>query len=96
MPSEVRLMIVDDVAPGLLERRHYFYADPLTSGDRMFRAVVEGVYEQSPGRSGAPKAPWLERLRADGIWAIEVVSEPTRFRDERRPNFSAASLSALH
>jgi hypothetical protein len=82
MTPRPRLLIVTAGVPDPRGPAHHFYADPITAGDGLLRTVVEAVYSQSAGRPGATKSPWLERLRDDGICALEIVREPTPLRDE--------------
>jgi hypothetical protein len=49
----------------------------LTAADNRFRGVVAALYEPIPrGMTGAAKAPWLERLRADGVFLIDLRPYP--------------------
>jgi hypothetical protein len=82
MATRVRLLIVTAGVPDPRGPAHHFYVDPITSGDGLFRTIVEAVYGESPGRAGAPKSPWLEKLGADGVCALEIVREPTLLRHE--------------
>ena len=77
-PDAVRVLLVGESAPdpGATERR-FFYAPTLDRRDNLFRGVVEAVYEPIPrGSSGQPKRPWLERLRADGVYLVDLVPFP--------------------
>lgn len=82
MATRARLLIVTVGVPDPRGPAHHFYADPITTGDGLFRTTVEAVYGDSPGRAGAPKSPWLEKLSADGTCALEIVREPTLLRHE--------------
>lgn len=82
MTARPRLLIVTASVPDPRGPTHHFYADPITAGDGLFRTAVEAVYAESAGPPGAPKSPWLERLRDDGVCALEIVREPTPLRDE--------------
>jgi len=44
----------------------------------LFRGVVEGLYEHRfpRGSAGSSKAPWLDRLRDDGVFLIDLVPFP--------------------
>jgi len=76
-PDSVRVLLVGESAPdpGDAQRR-FFYAPTLTRADNLFRAVVKTFYGQSPGRAGDAKAPWLERLRDDGVFLVDLVPFP--------------------
>lgn len=82
MPTQARLLIVTGGVPDPRGPAHHFYADPITPGDGLFRTTVEAAYADSPGRVGAPKFPWLEKLQADGVCALEIVREPMLLRHE--------------
>ena len=82
MPTAPRLLIVMDRVPDPRGPRHHFYADPVTAGDELFRTVVQAVYDQTPGRPGSSKSGWLEKLRNDQIWTLDIVREPTLLRNE--------------
>jgi len=95
-PDSIRILLVGESAPdpGAAERR-FFYAPVLDRRDNLFRGVMEAFYEPIPrGSSGQPKRPWLERLRADGVYLIDLVpypvdklpaSERRRAREEHVP-----------
>jgi hypothetical protein len=77
-PDRVRVLLVGESAPdpGPSERR-FFYAPILDRRDNLFRGVVEAFYEPIPrGSTGQPKRPWLERLREDGVYLIDLVPFP--------------------
>lgn len=77
-PDAVRVLLVGESAPdpGAAERR-FFYAPTLDRRDNLFRGVVEALYEPIPrGSTGQPKWPWLERLRADGVYLVDLVPFP--------------------
>ena len=77
-PNAVRVLLVGESAPdaGAAERR-FFYAPTLDRRDNLFRGVVAAFYEAiPPGSTGQPKRPWLERLRADGVYLIDLVPFP--------------------
>lgn len=44
-----------------------FFYNPALDRDIQFRRVVQAMFE-SPGRAGDDKAPWLARLKAEGIY----------------------------
>jgi hypothetical protein len=77
-PDAVRLLLVGESAPdpGAADRR-FFYAPTLDQHDNLFRGVVAALYEPIPrGSAGKPKRPWLERLRADGVYLVDLVPFP--------------------
>jgi hypothetical protein len=77
-PDAVRVLLVGESVPdpGAAERR-FFYAPTLDRRDNLFRGVVEAFYERIPrGSAGEPKRPWLQRLRGDGVYLIDLVPFP--------------------
>jgi hypothetical protein len=71
-PNHVRLLLIAESAPadhGEESRRRFFYLDRLSRADNLFRGVVEALYgvTQLDSRT-EPKTPWLERLRAVGVF----------------------------
>ncbi len=78
-PSDVRLLLIGESAPdpGAAEPR-FFYAPTLTGADNLFRGVVLALYaHQFPrGSAGMSKVPWLERLKEDGVFLIDLVPFP--------------------
>jgi len=81
-PAWVRTLLVVDRVPDPRGPRHHFYAEPLTSGDHLFQAVVEATYNEKAGRPGESKRRWLERLRDDGIYVIDALTRPIVMPDE--------------
>lgn len=77
-PDVVRVLLVGESAPdaGATERR-FFYAPTLDRRDNLFRGVVAALYDAiPPGSAGQAKRPWLERLRADGVYLVDLVPYP--------------------
>jgi hypothetical protein len=76
-PERVRVLLVGESAPdpGAAELR-FFYTPVLDRRDNLYRGVVEAFYGSSPGRAGDPKAPWLKRLKGDGVFLIDLVPFP--------------------
>ena len=76
-PEQVRVLLVGESAPdpGSAERR-FFYAPILDQRDNLYRGVVQAFYDCSPGRAGDLKATWLDRLKADGVFLIDLVPFP--------------------
>lgn len=63
-------------ARGDIPSRRFFYAEQL-GPDNLFRGVVEAMYGTSKAdlqRTG--KRPWLERLRDDGFFLIDLAPYP--------------------
>ncbi|MDQ3632829.1 MAG: hypothetical protein M3417_16480 [Actinomycetota bacterium] len=103
----MRVLLIGESAPdpGDAERR-FFYAPILTQHDALFRGVVEAFYRCSPGSKGDPKAPWLDRLKADGVFLIDLVpfpinalafdkSEAERLRSKARKDHVAACIDEV-
>jgi hypothetical protein len=76
-PERIRLLLVGESAPdpGAAELR-FFYAPVLHRADNLFRGVVHALFDASPGRAGALKAPWHARLRDEGVYLIDLVPFP--------------------
>lgn len=76
-PMRVRTLLIGESAPdpGATERR-FFYGPILDRRDNLFRGVVEAMFGASPGRAGDAKAPWLTRLKAEGVYLIDLVPFP--------------------
>jgi hypothetical protein len=76
-PESVRVLLIGESAPnpGDGELR-FFYAPTLDRRDNLFRGIVAALYDAKPGRAGDPKAPWLERLKSDRVFLIDLVRDP--------------------
>lgn len=81
-PDVARIVVIADSVPDPRGPRHHFYAEPMTKGDDLFRAVIEAFYGHKPGRVGESKEQWLQRLRHDGIFVIDLVTTPLILPDE--------------
>jgi hypothetical protein len=81
-PDWVHTLLIVDRVPDPRGPQHHFYAEPITAGDSLFRAVVEALYRERPGRPGQPKEQWLARLRDDGVYVIDLVTRPIVLPDE--------------
>jgi hypothetical protein len=87
-PEPVRLLLIAESAPdpGAAELR-FFYAPTLTAHDNLFRGVILALDGRSPGRAGDLKRPWLQALRDDGVYLIDLVPFPVNSlasRDRKR------------
>lgn len=83
-PERIRVLLVGESAPdpGVSERR-FFYAPMLTGADNLFRGVVQAFYGRAPGTAGDPKTPWLDKLKADGVFLIDLVPFPVNALSSR-------------
>lgn len=92
-PDRVRLLLVAESAPddgGNLDNRRFFYDDDLTSKDGLFREVVRALYDNPTLTSGPnAKRPWLQKLKADGIYLIDLASVPVNYHS---PSERASAL----
>lgn len=76
-PDQLGLLLIGESAPDPgAQVLRFFYAPTLTAHDNLFRGVVLALYGRSPGRAGDPKRPWLEALRDDGVYLIDLVPFP--------------------
>ena len=79
-PDRVRLLLIAESAPddgGDIANRRFFYDDALTSRDGLFREVVRALFDNPPLKSGPnAKTPWLEKLKADGLFLIDLATVP--------------------
>lgn len=79
-PDRVKLLMIAESAPadgGDVSGRKFFYAADRLGPDNLFRGVVQAMYGTSKvdlQRSG--KRPWLERLRHDGFFLIDLAPYP--------------------
>ena len=96
-PEHVRLLLVGESPPddrGDVSRRRFFYADRLERHDNLFRSMIVALYNEGKLATGSSKAPWLERLRADGVHLIDLAVDPInrltppRRRAARKSNVS--------
>lgn len=71
-PPEIRLLLVAEAPPEDVTR--YFYFEKVTTQDSLFRYVCKGLYGEAPDRSD--KSSWLNRLRNDGVFLIDLSPEP--------------------
>lgn len=75
-PQHIQLLLTGESAPdpGAAKPR-FFYAPVLTASDNLFRGVVLALYDHCfhRGSAGSSKVPWLDRLKDDGIFLIDLV-----------------------
>lgn len=79
-PERMRLLLIAESAPddgGDIANRRFFYDDHLTGKDGLFREVVRALYDDPTLVSGPnAKRPWLEKLKADGVFLIDLATIP--------------------
>lgn len=89
-PIHVRLLLIAESAPddgGDVANRRFFYDEALTGRDGLFREVIRALYDDPALTSGPQsKAPWLERLKSDGVYLVDVATAPVNYhaRAERQ------------
>ena len=92
-PDHVRLLLIAESAPddgGDIANRRFFYDNDLTSKDGLFREVVRALFGNPMLASGPnAKAPWLEKLKAEGVYLIDLAPVPVNFH---APSERAAAL----
>lgn len=74
----MRLLLVGESAPdpGSADRR-FFYSDELDRRDNLFRGIVHALYDvKVRKKTTKSKNPFLTRLRADGVYLIDLVPYP--------------------
>lgn len=77
-PPCVRVLLIGESAPDpAADNRRFFYAPTLDRRDNLFRGVVAAFYGPiPPGSTGQPKDPWLQCLKRDGVFLIDLVPHP--------------------
>jgi hypothetical protein len=79
-PDRVKLLMIAESAPangGDVKGRRFFYAADRLGPDNLFRGVVEAMYGTSKvDLQQTGKRPWLERLRDDGFFLIDLTPYP--------------------
>lgn len=92
-PERVRILLIAESAPddgGDIDSRRFFYEDNLTGKDGLFREVVRALYDNPALQSGPnEKTPWLERLKSDGVYLIDLAPVPVNYHS---PSERAAAL----
>lgn len=86
-PSHVRLLLIAESAPddgGDPENRRFFYSERL-GHDNLFRSVVAAMYGVTKDDLvSRGKRPWLERLRDDGLYLIDLMPHPVNASQAHR------------
>jgi hypothetical protein len=70
-PDAVDLLLVAEAPPSALDR--FFYFEHVPTHDSLFRYVVRSILGETPSRD---KAPYLDELRARGVFLVHVSDEP--------------------
>jgi hypothetical protein len=70
-PERIETLLVSEAPPSALDR--YFYFLDVEIHDSLFRHVVQATYAVRPDRD---KLPWLDALRADGLFLVHVSPDP--------------------
>ena len=89
-PDAVRSLLISESAPddgGDIANRRFFYDDTLTGKDGLFREVVRALYNYPPLVSGrGQKVPWLQRLKDDDVFLIDLAPVPVNYHCLRSLN----------
>jgi hypothetical protein len=87
-PDHVRMLLIAESAPddgGNINNRRFFYDDDLTGKDGLFREVVRTLFDNPTLVSGlGEKRPWLEMLKAEGVFLIDLASVPVNYHSPSR------------
>jgi hypothetical protein len=82
-PDRVRLLLIAESAPddgGDVAGRRFFYDTRLTRHDNLFRETVRSLYAPESLKSGPDaKRPWLQRLKDDGVFLIDLAPVPVNY-----------------
>ena len=70
-PPHVRTLLVAEAPPSALDR--YFYFLDVDVQDSLFRHVIEATFGEKPTRD---KRPWLESLRDEGYFLVDLSPDP--------------------
>lgn len=70
-PEHVRTLLVAEAPPSALDR--YFYFLDVDVQDSLFRHVIEAAFGVKPTRD---KRPWLDALRDEGYFLIDLSPDP--------------------
>src|SRR4051794_24585073 len=79
-PDVIDLLLVAEAPPSALDR--FFYFEHVPTHDSLFRYVVRGVLGETPSRD---KAPYLDELRARGVFVVHLCEDPFSSRREVVP-----------
>lgn len=75
-PVQLRLLLVAESAPDpAAAERRFFYAPTVSRSDNLFRGVVLALYQEKV-HAGDDRTALLMRLRADGVWLIDLAPYP--------------------
>ena len=86
-PAHVKLLMIAESAPddgGSTGNRRFFNAERLAA-DNLFRGVVAAMYgttKEDLQQRG--KRPWLEKLREDGFFLIDLAPSPVNALSSRK------------
>lgn len=70
-PAQIDTLLVAEGPPSALDR--YFYFLDVDVQDSLFRHVVEATFGVKPTRD---KLPWLDALKAEGYFLIDLSPDP--------------------
>ena len=70
-PAHVQTLLVVEAPPSALDR--YFYFLDVDVQDSLFRHVIEATFGTKPTRD---KRPWLDALRTEGYFLIDLSPDP--------------------
>lgn len=98
-PDRVVLLLIAESAPddgGDETNRRFFYEERLTGHDGLFREVVKALYAPESLKSGPEaKRPWLQRLKDDGVFLVDLPPIPVNYQDpEERDAMLRSNLVA--
>ena len=79
-PDVVDLLLIAEAPPSALDR--FFYFEHVPTHDSLFRYVVRGILGETPTRD---KAPYLDELRARGVFLVHLCEDPFSSRREAVP-----------
>jgi len=79
-PAHVRTLLVAEAPPSALDR--YFYFLDVDVQDSLFRHVIEATFGAKPTRD---KLPWLDALKAEGYFLIDLSPDPFHDREVLPP-----------
>lgn len=74
-PERLSTLLIGE-SPGERGALFFYTYDLARKHDELYRAVVNAVLNAHPGRAGADKEPYLDKLREVGIFLIDMSREP--------------------